>query len=196
MAINLTKIYTKGGDKGETSLVCGKRVSKGSTRVITYGISDELGSHLGMLKTLVLQSENKEIKAYLDKMSIIQQQLFNLGSLIATEDKDLYQKIKHLSEKDVEFLEQEIDKMNKELKPLTSFVLPGGSFLNSQAHICRTVCRRLESNLVGLGEEAELDSVLIQYVNRLSDWFFVVSRWFSLKEDTAEFLWTKEAQIK
>ncbi len=188
--VRINKVYTKTGDKGETSLAQGKRISKDHPRVNAYGTVDELNSLVGIVRCFNLQ---KTASVRRDKfetiLQTIQQRLFDLGSILATDPKSDRKNLPALSEQNVTWLENVIDAMNEELTPLNSFVLPGGSPVNAFLHQCRTVCRRAEREMVTLSREEEIDSNLLAYVNRLSDALFVFSRWTASTMDEKEFLW-------
>jgi cob(I)alamin adenosyltransferase len=183
--IALNRIYTKGGDKGQTSLVGGQRVAKDARRIECYGSVDELNAFIGMAS--VSASEPlPELTAILRR---VQHELFNLGSILATRPEDVHPKQPRITSVEVQQLEKEIDEMNAELPALRSFVLPGGSRLNTELHACRTICRRAERAAVALGREEELPDEAIQYLNRLSDALFVWSRWANHRLGVAETLW-------
>lgn len=176
------KIYTKTGDKGETGLYSGKRLRKDDIKIEAYGTVDELNSQLGALENIIEPIYNQE---YLDP---IQNILFVIGSHLATEaDSDL--KLPEIKEQSITELEKGIDQMELELEPLKTFILPGGSLAISQAHIARTVCRRAERRAVSLSYEEELHPLIIPYLNRLSDFLFVMSRFIALKEGVKEKPW-------
>jgi cob(I)alamin adenosyltransferase len=156
------KIYTKTGDKGTTALFGGKRVSKADLRIETYGTIDELNSWIGMVRDLEVNQKRK------DALVEIQDRLFIVGSILATEPGNTKVKIPSLSEADILFLEKEIDAMDAVLPPMRFFVLPGGHTAISHCHVARTVCRRSERLIIA-------DEV-IKYINRLSDYLFVLSR--------------------
>jgi cob(I)alamin adenosyltransferase len=164
------KIYTKTGDAGTTSLFGGKRVSKSDQRIETYGTVDELNAHIGLLRD---QEVNKPRKAVLIE---IQDRLFTIGSLLATEPGNTKVKTPALAETDIAFLEMEIDAMEALLPPMKSFVLPGGHQSVSFCHIARTVCRRAERLTIALSHQEPVDPLIIKYLNRLSDYLFVLSR--------------------
>lgn len=164
------KIYTKTGDTGETSLIGGKRVSKAELRIRAYGTVDELNAYVGLLRD---QSVNKSRASILTE---IQDRLFTMGSLLASPEPSASISLPQLSEQDVSWIEMEIDKMDKTLPPMRSFVLPGGHESVSFGHITRTVCRRAEREVVLLSETDSLDPLIIKYLNRLSDFFFVLCR--------------------
>ena len=188
--VRINKVYTKTGDKGETSLAGGHRISKDHPRVNAYGTIDELNSLAGIVRCFNLQ---KPASVRRDKfetiLQTIQQRLFDIGSILATDPESNRKNLPALTEQNVVWLEQVIDAMNDELSPLTSFVLPGGSPVNAFLHQCRTVCRRAEREIVRLGREEKIDSNLLAYVNRLSDTLFVFSRWTASTMNENEFLW-------
>jgi cob(I)alamin adenosyltransferase len=164
------KIYTKTGDTGMTSLFGGKRVSKAELRIDSYGTIDELNSYMGLLRD---QDVNQKRKATLVE---IQDRLFTIGSMLATEAGNDKVKIPMLIEEDIHNLEREIDQMEETLPPMRSFVLPGGHFAISYCHIARTVCRRAERIVIALNGLEPVQPLVIQYLNRLSDYLFVLSR--------------------
>ena len=164
------KIYTKTGDQGTTSLFGGKRVSKADLRIDTYGTIDELNSFIGLVRD---QEVNQKRKASLIE---IQDRLFTIGSILATEPGNTKVKIPSLSENDITFLEKEIDAMEADLPPMKFFVLPGGHQAVSFCHVARTVCRRGERLTIVLHQQEPIDIFVIQYLNRLSDYLFVLSR--------------------
>ncbi len=182
----LNRIYTKTGDTGETCLVGGQRVGKDDLRLECYGTVDELNSHVGLATTLAGASELASLRKSLTR---IQHELFNLGSVLATLPADVGPQQPRVTETEIAQLEVEIDAMNTDLPALTSFVLPGGSALNAQLHVCRTVCRRAERLVVALDGVSKAEALNIRYLNRLSDAFFVQSRWASAKSGVAEVLW-------
>jgi cob(I)alamin adenosyltransferase len=189
MSIHLDRIYTRFGDTGMTSLVGGTRISKASLRLETYGTVDELNSQMGLLRTHVELSSDPALRESAAALARVQDELFDLGSLIASEPGPAHAGMPTLSPSQVERLEHEIDAWNGSLTALTSFVLPGGNLPNAQAHIVRTVCRRAERLLIHMHHEEPVELVLIQYLNRLSDWLFVYSRWTSLRLGSPEYLW-------
>jgi cob(I)alamin adenosyltransferase len=185
--IALNRIYTKRGDTGNTSLVGGQRVPKDAPRIEAYGTVDELNSFVGM--AAVSCSENASL-APLGKILLrVQHELFNLGSILATEPQDVHPKQPRVTEAEVKRLEHEIDAMNEGLGTLRSFVLPGGTRVNAELHVCRTVCRRAERLLVGFARDADVPPEAIQYLNRLSDALFVWSRWANHALGAPEVLW-------
>ncbi|MBA4057302.1 MAG: ATP:cob(I)alamin adenosyltransferase, partial [Marivirga sp.] len=164
------KIYTKTGDQGTTALFGGKRLSKADLRIETYGTVDELNSHVGLVRDQEVNQKRKPV------LIEIQDRLFTIGSNLATEPGNDKVKIPMLSESDIEFLEKEIDAMDDELPPMRSFVLPGGHPSVSHCHIARTVCRRAERITISLSSHEKVQPLVIKYLNRLSDYLFVLSR--------------------
>jgi cob(I)alamin adenosyltransferase len=177
------KIYTKTGDKGETSLLGGTRVPKYDLRIEAYGTVDELNSHIGLLRD---KSPEEKIT---NLLVIIQDRLFSIGSNLAMEPGNTKFKIPQILESDIEFLEQAIDAMNETLSPLHSFILPGGHETVSFCHIARCVCRRAERNVIYLATQSEVSPVIIKYLNRLSDFLFVLSRKLSVLLAAKEIEW-------
>ncbi len=164
------KIYTKTGDKGETSLIGGVRVAKYHIRIESYGTVDELNSYIGLLKDKINNAETKKILAE------IQDRLFTIGSVLASDPEKSKMKIPDLVATDISLLEDEIDRMNAILPELKNFILPGGNEVASVCHIARCVCRRAERLTVHLATESEVEPMVIIYLNRLSDYLFVLSR--------------------
>lgn len=165
------KIYTKTGDKGTTSLVGGTRVPKTHIRLEAYGTVDELNSNLGLLITYLLDGKDK------DFLQQVQDRLFAVGSHLATDrEKMELKEASIISSEQVEMVEREIDRLDTLLPPLSAFILPGGSRGAALCHVCRTVCRRAERRILALAEQVEISSELLAYVNRLSDYLFVLSR--------------------
>ena len=189
LAIN--RVYTRQGDQGETALAGGQRVPKDGLRITAYGAVDELNSFLGVaLATLLEMADETSELAVLSKIMLrIQHELFNLGSILATLPEDVHPKQARVTDVEVAQLEQEMDRMNEGLTPLRSFVLPGGCRLNAELHVCRTVCRRAERDLVALAREESVPPETVRYLNRLSDALFVWSRWASHVAGAPETLW-------
>ncbi|MEX1187629.1 MAG: cob(I)yrinic acid a,c-diamide adenosyltransferase [Bacteroidia bacterium] len=177
------KIYTKTGDLGQTSLLGGSRVPKHHLRIESYGTLDELNSHIGFLRDFNLGDD------ITNELLEIQDRLFTLGSLLASEPGKSKVKIPLISDSDVEFLEKAIDAMNEVLPEMRSFVLPGGHPAVSSCHIARCVCRRAERIIVDLSEHSEVPPIVLEYTNRLSDYLFVLSRKITLKFDAIETPW-------
>ena len=188
--VALNRIYTKRGDSGETSLVGGQRVLKNDPRIEALGAVDELNSCIGL--ATVSCEGNAKLATLAAILKRVQNELFNLGSILATEPADVHPQQPRVTERDVEQLESDIDEMNAALPTLRSFVLPGGIRLNAELHLARTVCRRAERILVEQAHSAatgELDPVAIPYLNRLSDALFVWSRWANHVLEVPEVLW-------
>lgn len=180
----MVKVYTKSGDKGQTSLVDGKRVSKNHVRLEAYGTVDELNAIIGQVACYPL-------KGQLAVLEEIQNKLFNIGSNLAAEDAETRKMLPALKDTDILKLEQEIDAMDELLTPLKTFVLPGGNLCNAACHSARTVCRRAERRVVAIDEENETVSLIIRYLNRLSDYFFILSRYALHLDGLPEREWTK-----
>lgn len=182
--MKITKVYTRGGDKGQTSLVGGQRVSKASIRLESYGTIDELSAHLGLLAAMLSEGHDK------DMVERIQNALFNVCTNLATDQEQtpLYPSA-HLPEGEIELLEQEVDAIMQMLPERQGFILPGGTTAAAQAHVCRTVCRRAERRIVALSEEAVVSPEVQQYVNRLSDYLFVLAKKLNFLAGRSEKLW-------
>jgi cob(I)alamin adenosyltransferase len=189
LAIN--RVYTRRGDQGETSLAGGQRVPKDSPRIEAYGTVDELNSFLGAARVTARQLAVTE--ARLSPLAAIllrvQHELFNLGSILATLPENVHPQQARVTDAEVAQLESEMDRMNSELPPLGSFVLPGGDRLNAELHICRTICRRAERATVALGRVESVPPEAVRYLNRLSDALFVFGRWASHVTGAPETLW-------
>jgi cob(I)alamin adenosyltransferase len=177
------KIYTKTGDEGTTSLFGGKRVSKSELRIDTYGTVDELNSWMGVLRDLEVNQKRKTV------LVEIQDRLFTIGSILAAEPNNTKVKIPSLSENDITFLEKEIDAMDAQLQPMRFFVLPGGHPSISWGHVARTVCRRTERLVIALNNVEKVDSRVIKYLNRLSDYLFVLCRAMTHELGVEEIPW-------
>jgi cob(I)alamin adenosyltransferase len=189
LAIN--RVYTRQGDQGTTALAGGQRVAKDSLRIAAYGTVDELNAFVGAARMAALEAS--AAAARVGKLGAIllriQHELFNLGSILATLPEDVHPRQARITGAEVAQLEREMDAMNEDLEPLRSFVLPGGSRLNTDLHICRTVCRRAEREVVTLAREEPVPPEAIHYLNRLSDALFVYSRWASHAAGVPETLW-------
>jgi cob(I)alamin adenosyltransferase len=177
------KIYTKTGDKGKTSLVGGTRVSKGDLKIESYGTVDELNSWIGVLRDSEVNYSRRDL------LKEIQDRLFTIGADLASEPEQTKKKIPDLFETDIELLEKQMDEMNEVIPPLRAFVLPGGHQAVSFAHVARTVCRRAERLVIRLNEVEEINSLIIKYLNRLSDYLFVLSRKITQELGTEEVAW-------
>ena len=166
-----TKLYTKTGDKGQTSLLGGKKVSKADLRIDAYGNVDELNSFIGLLK------DHPEVEARIgNQFYWIQENLFTIGSILATAPGFTGFELPRITEVEIKQLEVWIDKASGELPELKNFILPGGHQVVSLCHVCRTVCRRAERSIIALSHDEPVESELIKFMNRLSDYFFVMSR--------------------
>lgn len=191
--IRLDRIYTKAGDKGHTRLVGGQKVRKDSTRIDCYGTVDELSSVLGLARTLLMVKDAPTGAADMaEVVKRIQNELFNLGSDLATLPADRHPKQPVIEERHVEGLERDLDRWNDSLPELRSFILPGGGMVAAYFHLARTICRRAERVAVKLTTEEEIGPWAIPYLNRLSDALFVMSRHASRVYGEAEPLWEPE----
>lgn len=177
------KIYTKTGDQGTTSLFGGKRVSKSDLRIDSYGTVDELNSYIGLLR----DQEVNEVRKHV--LIEIQDRLFTIGSILATEPGNEKVKIPALAENDITYLEEEMDAMDAKLPPMKFFVLPGGHPSVSFGHVARTVCRRAERLVIALNNQETIDPLVIKYLNRLSDYLFVLCRMMAQELKIEETPW-------
>ncbi len=182
--MKILKVYTKTGDKGETSIVGGIRVKKSSRRLEAYGTVDELNSHLGLLASMLHDGEDKEI------IIRIQRDLFTVCSNLATDQSQTaLSDSARLPEVEISFLEAQVDAIMKLLPERQGFILPGGCQAASQAHVCRTVCRRAERCIVALAEESIISPETLQFVNRLSDYLFVLAKKINFNTGVSEIVW-------
>lgn len=181
-------LYTRTGDTGTTSLVGGKRVKKNDIRIEAYGSVDELNANIGLLVTLPnLDDEFREIFIF------IQNKLFNIGSYLATDNpENNMTECLGLGHEAISRLEHEIDRLDSEVPPLTNFVLPGGSRRSAMAHVCRTVCRRCERRIISLADITYVDPNVLRFINRLSDFLFVFSRFNNVNNQVDEIFWNKD----
>lgn len=182
------KIYTGAGDKGTTSLVNGEKVNKSHLRLDCYGSVDELNSYIGLVINHLQPHGFDGIYMFLTK---IQNQLFNIGSQLACRDQEMLKKLPGITEQQIKDIEQEIDTLEKDLPPLKEFILPGGSDLACHAHITRTLCRRVERHCCKLAENETIPEVIIPYLNRLSDYFYMLARYFNRALGHQEVTWKK-----
>jgi cob(I)alamin adenosyltransferase len=183
------KIYTKTGDKGTTGLIGGTRVPKNDLRLDAYGSVDELNAFIGFLTAFPLEAENK---AFLQN---VQNKLFTVGSNLATDrNKVDVNSFSIITESEIAKIEKEIDRLDSLLPDLTSFVLPGGSQDAGAAHICRTIARRVERRLFDLREVHPVDEAILIYINRLSDYFFILARYLTVNSGNEEFYWKKQEE--
>ena len=180
------KIYTKTGDKGTTSLIGGVRVPKNHIRIESYGTIDELNSYLGVVNDT---TQHEKISIWIKE---IQDRLFTIGSVLATApNKEISMKLPDVHVEDVQLLEQRIDEMNEQLPEMRSFILPGGHLAASSCHVARCVCRRAERICVAMLElNEEVPDLVIQYLNRLSDFLFVLARFIAHENGAADVPWT------
>ena len=198
MAIRLTRIYTRTGDQGMTALVGGQRVPKESGRLEAYGTVDELNAVIGIVRTYLptyREQFGEEFEWYSEMLRRVQNELFDVGSELATPPEAEYDGMHRMSEGEVAELEHEMDRMQEVLEALNSFTLPGGGLLNAFLHQARTVCRRAERICWELKREAPIGSHLLAYLNRLSDHLFVQSRWVAKKLGEPEFLWDRGLRL-
>jgi cob(I)alamin adenosyltransferase len=196
--VRITKVYTRTGDKGDTALVGGKRVPKDSPRIEAYGTIDELNSVVGLARVFNEESlEAGEGHRFLDEVLCrLQDELFDIGSELATPPESYQEGMYRVGEDEIEKIEKLIDQCQQDLEPLRSFVLPGGGRIGAYLHQCRTVCRRAEREILRLSRVEEINHDVIKYVNRLSDLFFVLSRWISKQTGEPEYLWQRGLQPK
>jgi cob(I)alamin adenosyltransferase len=198
MAIRLTRIYTRSGDRGLTALVGGARVPKESARLQAYGDIDELNSIIGIVRSYLpgyKRRFGKDYGWYSESLRRIQNELFDVGSELATPPPAEYAGMHKMGAAEAKKLEEEMDRMQQELKPLNSFTLPGGGLLNAFLHQARTVCRRAERVCWTLRRVEPINDHLMVYVNRLSDHLFVQSRWVAKRLKEPEFLWDRGLRI-
>ena len=192
MAIRITRVYTRTGDSGETALVGGQRVPKDHLRIEAYGTLDELNAVVGLARVFNAEAPPSAARDRMEAiLKRIQNELFDVGSELATPAAAAYEGMFHVGAAEVTALEALIDECQKDLEPLNSFVLPGGGRVSAFLHQCRTVCRRAERIVLRLGREEDLGPFPLRYLNRLSDLFFVLSRWIAKQSGEAEYLWER-----
>ena len=193
MAIRITRVYTRTGDRGDTALVGGRRVPKDSARIEAYGTIDELNAIIGLARVFnAEQLERGPKPRWLDEvLRKLQNELFDLGSELATPDDAVYEGMFRTGETQVTALERLIDECQKDLQPLKSFVLPGGGRVGGFLHQARTVCRRAERRILALSRLEPIGDWPLKYVNRLGDLLFVLSRWVGKHLDETEYLWER-----
>lgn len=195
--VRITRVYTRTGDKGDTALVGGRRVAKDSPRIEAYGTIDELNAIIGLARAFNAESSPIKAGRFLDEtLAKIQDELFDLGSELATPPDAEYAGMYRVGDAEVKRLESIMDQCQKELEPLKSFVLPGGGKVGAFLHQCRTVCRRAERDLLRLSRAEPLSDQALKYVNRLSDLFFVLARWSAKQAGEKEALWQRGLQEK
>ena len=178
-------IYTKTGDGGTTSLVGGSRVAKDDKRVEAYGTVDELNSHIGLLAEMLRRFSG----GYYDELKAVQKNLFDIQTLLATEDEVICARLPQIQQDEVDIIERQIDTITDRLPKLQNFVIAGGNIEGAQAHVCRTVCRRAERCIVTLAHDVSVDTNILRYINRLSDYLFVLARAVVLADGKAEDLY-------
>ncbi|MBR4364591.1 MAG: cob(I)yrinic acid a,c-diamide adenosyltransferase [Prevotella sp.] len=182
----ITRVYTKTGDDGVTSLVGGVKVKKTNARIEAYGTVDELSAHLGMLASWMKDGDDKDL------IIRTQRNLFTVCSYLATDkSKTPLAPSYTMAAEETQILEEQIDEINANIPPQTAFILPGGSHEASLAHVCRTVCRRAERRIFFLGETTELDPEVTHYINRLSDYLYVLARKLNFIDGVREKIWKK-----
>ncbi|MEZ4747954.1 MAG: cob(I)yrinic acid a,c-diamide adenosyltransferase [Calditrichia bacterium] len=186
--VRITRVYTKTGDEGMTSLAGGQRVEKTAPRIVAYGTIDELNAHLGLVAE-GLRDATGDLAIIREKVLRIQNELFDLGSQLAVLPEDRRENTPVIHDPDVRRLETEMDEMNTDLPSLKSFILPGGGEVSARIHVARTVCRRAERELYYVLQAEPLDGTELPYLNRLSDWLFVAGRYVSAKSGVEETLW-------
>lgn len=177
------KIYTKTGDKGLTSLIGGTRVPKNHLRIEAYGTIDELNSYVGLIRDQAIGDEYKKL------LKDIQDRLFTIGSKLASDPIKSKMKLPDIKQEDIDILEKEMDRMNEKLTELKNFILPGGHTIVSFCHIARCVCRRAERLAVNVAAESPVDQLVLIYLNRLSDYLFVLARALANDLEVEEYLW-------
>ena len=188
------KVYTKGGDKGSTSLIGGERVLKNSLRLEAYGTIDELWANVAFLRDSIIENvkiDNDQFQQEIDDLLRILTELMNVSTMIAA-DSSLYHKMPKLEQESIEFLENAIDRMSLELKPITRFTIPGGNTTISISHIARTVCRRAERISVTASQQFEVEPKALMYLNRLSDYLYVIGRLITERLNVPEHYWEPE----
>ena len=185
--MRIDRVYTRGGDQGQTSLIGGDRVSKASPRLEGYGTVDELNATLGLVGEAL--AESAAGPHLLPIIRRVQNELFNLGAELAAQDAATREKLPRIEQRHIDQLERDIDAVNDDLPELKSFVLPGGGWASAYFHLARTVCRRGERLVVGLSATEDIGPLAVQYLNRLSDALFVWGRWAALKDGKPEPLW-------
>jgi len=190
-----TRIYTRSGDDGTTGLVGGQRVSKRHLRIDCFGSIDECSSAIGLARRALVDHIERERIAALDAwLAWTQDALFNLGSDLATMPKDRREGMPRIAQPDVDALEAAIDRAQKDLEPLATFIHPGGSYAGGFLHLARTVCRRAERLMVALAADEPVEPVALKYVNRLSDALFVWARWVNHELDQPEHRWNAKSR--
>lgn len=192
MAIRITRVYTRTGDAGDTALVGGRRVPKDSPRITAYGSLDELSAVIGLARVFNAELSAGGARDRLDGiLRQLQNELFDLGSELATPPDAHYEGMFRVGPHEVKALESTMDELQQELEPLSSFILPGGGRVSGFLHQARTVCRRAERDILQLSRVEEIGKYVLPYMNRLSDFLFVLSRWAGKQHGETEFLWER-----
>ena len=191
MPISITRVYTRLGDGGETSLVGGRRVPKDSPRIVAYGTIDELNAAVGLARVFNAEKRGARARWLDDTLKKIQNQLFDLGSELATPPDADYEGMFRVGPREVEELERLMDRCQKDLAPLKSFILPGGGRVHGFLHLARTICRRAEREILTLSRAEPVGEGPLRYVNRLSDALFVLGRWVGKHGGEKEYLWER-----
>ena len=191
MPISITRVYTRLGDGGETSLVGGRRVPKDSPRIVAYGTVDELNAAVGLARVFNAEKRGARVRWLEATLKKIQNQLFDLGSELATPPDAAYEGMFRVGAAEVEELERIMDRCQKDLAPLKSFILPGGGRVHGFLHLARTICRRAEREILALSRAEPLGDGPLRYVNRLSDALFVLGRWVGKHGGEKEYLWER-----
>ncbi len=190
--MRISKVYTRTGDKGKTRLAGGQEVWKDSLRVEAYGTVDELNSVIGIIRMSLHKSDcAQSLNILKEVLTWIQHKLFDIGGILATAPGKTFANMPVIADSDIESLEKTIDECQKDLAPLKEFILPGGGEISAHLHFARTVCRRAERVCVRLAREETVDPYVIQFLNRLSDAFFVLARWATKVQGEPEFLWER-----
>ena len=187
--IRINKVYTRSGDKGKTRLIGGIECHKDDARVEAYGTVDELNSHIGLCREMLINENNDVFNSLIIFLKSVQNELFDLGTQLASSNNEKSSTLPKLENNYIKKIEDQIDELNTNLPELSSFILCGGSQINAQFHVARNVCRRAERRAVALYKNHEFDSINLQYLNRLSDALFVWSRWISMILGDDESLW-------
>jgi cob(I)alamin adenosyltransferase len=198
MGMRITKVYTRTGDAGKTRLAGGQQVWKDSLRVEAYGTIDELNATVGVVRVMNADvvDEYSAAAQLEDELRWVQNKLFDVGSILATAPGQTFNNMPQVSARDVTRLEKLIDRCQKDLEPLKEFILPGGGKVSGFLHQARTVCRRAERLCVTLSKSEPVDSMIIKFVNRLSDALFVLARWVAKTQGEPEFLWERDVAKK
>ena len=196
--MRITKVYTRTGDAGKTRLAGGQPVWKDSLRVEAYGTIDELNAVVGVVRVMNADvvDENSAAEQLESELRWVQNKLFDVGSILATAPGQTFKNMPQIAAQDVTRLEKLIDRCQKDLEPLKEFILPGGGKVSGFLHQARTVCRRAERLCVALSKVEPVDSIIIKFVNRLSDTLFVLARWVAKTQGEPEFLWERDVAKK